>query len=116
MDAVGATPGARPLSHQFAPVLEKIHMPPASLDCVVHSAEGSTLGTLKLLPWNVIESQFQAFGFSLKTAFAHSPLLAQSKRYGKKFFLCHGLYSSPPSPKTQIAVLASEQSLNIFCA
>src|SRR6516162_2885071 len=50
MDPVGATPSARHLGHQFATVLEKVQMPPAPFDSVVHPTEGSTLGTGKMLP------------------------------------------------------------------
>jgi len=39
MDSVGATPGAQHLGHQFAVILEKAQMPPASLDGVVHFAQ-----------------------------------------------------------------------------
>jgi hypothetical protein len=77
-------------------------VPPASLDRVVDSTQGFTLGTLKMFPRHVLQAQFQALRFSLKAAFAHSPLAAQSQRCGKKFFRCHPFYSSPPPPKTQI--------------
>jgi hypothetical protein len=95
MHPVGATPSARHLGHQFAAVLEKVQMPPASLDGVVHSTQSFTVRTLKMFPWDVLDAQFQAFGFTLKSAFGHSPLLAQSKCCGKKFFWCHPAYSSP---------------------
>jgi len=46
------------------------------------------LRTLKMFPWHVLQSQFQALLFSLKATLAHSPLPAQSRRCGKKFFRC----------------------------
>jgi hypothetical protein len=35
-------------------------------DGVVRPTEGSTLGTLKMFPWEILESQFQAFRFTFK--------------------------------------------------
>jgi hypothetical protein len=67
---------------------EKVQMPPASFDGVVHSTQSFTLRTLKMFPWHLLQSQFQALRFSLKTALAHSPLPAQTQRCGKKFFRC----------------------------
>ena len=58
MDPVGATTGARHLGHQFAAVLEKVHVSPAPFDGVVHPTEGSTLGTRKMFPPHVLQSQF----------------------------------------------------------
>jgi DNA-binding XRE family transcriptional regulator len=78
-------------------------MPPASLDGVVHSRQGFTVRTLKMFPWGVLDAQFQAFGFTLKSAFGHSPLLAQSKCCGKKFFRCHPAYCSQPNQKRKSA-------------
>src|ERR1700737_4784003 len=82
-------------------------MSPAPFDRVVHPTKGSTLRTLKMLPRDVLQSQFQAFWFSLKAAFHYLPSLPQSQRCGKKFFRCHSAYFSPPSPKTQITVFVS---------
>jgi hypothetical protein len=65
-----------------------------------------------MFPWNVLQSQFQAFWFSLKAALGHSPLSAQAQRCGKKFFWCHPFYSSPRSPKTQMAACCPN---NGFC-
>jgi hypothetical protein len=104
MDPVGATPSARHLSNQFAAVLKKVQMPPAPFDSVMDSTQSFTLRTLKMLPWDVLESQFQAFRFSLKAAFGNPPLLSQSKRCGKEFLRRHTSYSSPVSPETQIPV------------
>ena len=99
MDSVSATPGARHPGHQFAAVLEKVQMAPASLEGVVHSAQCLTVRTLKVLPGNVLDSQFQSFGFTLKSAFDHSPLLAQSQCCGKKLFRCHLLIPVHPHQK-----------------
>jgi hypothetical protein len=65
-----------------------------------------------MFPWYVLQSQFQAFWFSLKAALGHSPLSAQAQRCGKKFFWCHPFYSSPRSPKTQLAAYLPN---NGFC-
>ncbi len=46
-----------------------------------------------MFSWDVLDSQFQAFGFTLKAALGHSPLPAQSKRGGKKFFRCHNPFT-----------------------
>jgi hypothetical protein len=77
----------------------------------VDSTQGFTLWTLKMFPWHVLQSQFQALRFSLKAAFAHSPLAAQSQRHGKKFFRCHPFYCSPPPPKKRKSLFASRPLL-----
>src|SRR5260370_32079596 len=115
MHPILATPSARHLGHQFAAVLEEVQMSPAPFDGVVHSTQSLTVRTLKMFPWNVLESQFQALGFSLKAAFGHSPLPAQSKRCGKEFLRCHSFLLTPPSPKTQIPCLPPERSPQSFC-
>src|SRR5271169_1757660 len=102
MDSVGATPGARHLGDQLATVLEKVHMPPASFDGVVDSTGSFTDWTLEMFPRHVLESQFQAFRFSLEAAFGHSPLPTQSQCCGKKFLRCHSFLLSPRSPEMQI--------------
>src|SRR3979411_2186636 len=76
-------------------------MPPVPFDSVVHSTQIFTDRTLKMFPWNVFESQFQALRFSLKAALGHSPLLAQSQCCGKKFFRCHPFYSNPIHQKAK---------------
>ena len=58
-------------------------MPPASLEGVVDSTEGFTDWRLEMFPWHVLESQFQAFRFSLEATFGHSPLPTQSQCCGK---------------------------------
>jgi hypothetical protein len=90
MDPVLATPEARHLGHQFATVLEKVQVPPAPFDRVVYPAPRSTLGTLEMLPPHVLQSQFQALGFSFKAAFGHPPLRPQSQGRRKECFRCHG--------------------------
>src|SRR5271166_3141592 len=102
MDPVGATPSARHLGDQFATVLEKVHMPPPSFEGVVDSTPSFADRALEMFPWQVLESQFQAFGFSLKAAFGHSPLPPQSQCCGKKFLRCHPSYCSPRSSKMQV--------------
>jgi hypothetical protein len=89
MDPICATPSARHLGDQFAPVLEKVQMPPAALDSVVHATPSFALRTLKMLPWHVLQSQFQALWFSLKAALRYPPLLRESQRCSKEFFQCH---------------------------
>jgi hypothetical protein len=95
MDPVLATPSAWHLSEQFAAILEKVQMPPASLDGVVQATPSFTLRTFEMLPRHVFQTQFQAFWFSLKATFDHSPLPAQSQRCSKKLFRCHPFYCSP---------------------
>jgi len=70
-------------------------MPPASLDGVVHCAQSLTFRTGKTFSWHVLESQLQAFGFTLKAALGYSPLPAQSKRCSKELFRCHAFYFVP---------------------
>jgi len=55
-------------SHQFAAILEKVHMPPAPFDRVVNSTQVFADRTLEMFPGHVLESQFQAFRFTLKAA------------------------------------------------
>src|SRR5580704_5582166 len=109
MDPVGATPSARHLGHQFAAVLEKVHMPPASFDGVVDSTGSFADRALEMFPGHVLESQFQAFGFSLKAALGHSPLPTQSQCCSKKFFRCHPSYGVQGHPKCKSPHLAPEQ-------
>src|SRR5208282_2194745 len=52
-----------------------------------------------MFTWHVLESQFQAFRFSLKAAFGHSPLPTQSQCRGKKFLRCHPSYGVHGHPK-----------------
>jgi hypothetical protein len=92
MDPVGATPSARHAGYQFAAVLEKVQMPPASFDGVVNSTGSFADWAFEVFPGHVLESQFQAFGFSLKAALGHSPLPTQAQCCGKKFLWCHPFY------------------------
>ena len=105
MDSVGATPRAGHLGYQFAAVVEKVHMPPPSLDGVVHCAKSLTLRTGKTFPWHVLESQLQTFGFTLKAALGYSPLPTQSKRCSKEFFGRHRFNFNRLQAETQIAAL-----------
>src|SRR6202011_2641008 len=50
MDSVGATPSPRHPGHQFAAVLEKVHMPPASFDGVVNSTQSFADRALEMFP------------------------------------------------------------------
>src|SRR5208283_3158889 len=73
----------------LAPVLEKVHMPPASLDGVVNRAQTPALGTFKLLSGNVLKFQLQAFWFAFKHASADMPLIAKAQCQSKKLLRCH---------------------------
>src|SRR6202012_4025974 len=95
MDSVGATPSTRHLGAQLATVLEKVHMPPASFDDVVDSTGSLTDWTLEMFPRHVLESQFQAFRFTLKMAFGHSPLPTQAECSGKKFLRVSSFLLNP---------------------
>jgi hypothetical protein len=55
MDSIGATPSTWDPGHQFAAVLEKVQMPPASLDGIVHSTQSFTERTFKMFPWEVLD-------------------------------------------------------------
>src|SRR6202011_3867141 len=115
MNPVLATPSAWRLGHQFAAILEKVQMPPVPFDRVVHSTQSFTDRTLKMFPWNVFESQFQALRFSLKAALGHSPLLAQSQCCGKKIFQCHPFLLKSIHPKVKsIPILSPEQRPKVF--
>ena len=77
-------------------------MPPAPFDGVVNSTQVFADRTLEMFPGHVLESQFQAFRFSLKAALGYSPLATQSQCCGKKFLRCHPSLLSPRSLKMQI--------------
>ncbi len=64
-----------------------------------------------MFPWHVLESQLQAFGFSLKAALDYSPLPAQSKRCSKEFFRRHAFYFSRRLAQMQIT---SAKSLKLL--
>ena len=68
-----------------------------------------------MFPWHVLESQFQAFGFSLKAALGYSPLPTQSKRCSKEFFRRHAFYLEPTiSPNANRCFGTAAKSLKLL--
>src|SRR5208337_3546019 len=116
MDSVGATPSPRHPGHQFAAVLEKVHMPPASFDGVVNSTQSIADRALEMFPWHVLESQFQRLGSPSKrhSATRHcrpNPSAAVKSSSGVILLIESRLAQNANPPPC----LAPEQSTNSFC-